>query len=216
MKLITEINDCVTRILEEAAEPNKKGYYIEGIFLQSDMENRNHRIYPLNLLQREVARYNKDYIKESRAVGELGHPDTPNINYERVSHKILSLEQDGKNFIGKAKIIDTPFGKIVKNLMDENIKIGVSSRGMGSLKPMKEAQMVQDDYFLATAADIVADPSAPDAFVQGIMESKEWIWDNGIIKEADIAKIRADVLGATRKNLEEVKLRSFENFLKRL
>jgi hypothetical protein len=215
MKLITETIEHVN-CLVEAVEGAPKQYFIEGVFLQSELENRNRRVYPKAVLEREVARYVKDFVNENRAVGELGHPDTPNINLDRVSHKIISLREDGNNFIGKAKILDTPFGRIVKNFMDEGIKIGVSSRGMGSLKPMKEAQMVQDDYFLATAADIVADPSAPDAFVHGIMENKEWIWENGIIKEADIAQIRKDILGASRKQLEEVTLRNFSNFLKRL
>ena len=213
MKLITETIEHVN-CLVEAKEGQPKQYFIEGVFLQSELENRNKRIYPKAILEREVSRYVKDFVEQNRAVGELGHPDTPNINLDRVSHKIISLREDGNNFIGKAKILDTPFGRIVKNFMDEGIKIGVSSRGMGSLKSIKEAHLVQDDYFLATAADIVADPSAPDAFVHGIMENKEWIWENGIIKEADIAKIRQDILGASRKQLEEVTLRNFQNFLK--
>jgi hypothetical protein len=214
MKLITETIEDVKCLTEE--KEGKKSYFIEGIFLQSEVENRNHRVYPKSVLQREVARYVKEYIEPKRAFGELGHPDSPHINLDRVSHMIVDLHEDGNNFIGKAKILDTPFGKIVKNFMDEGATIGVSSRGMGSLKPMKEAQLVQDDYYLATAADIVADPSAPDAFVRGIMENKEWMWNNGLIKEADIAKIRDEILGASRKQLEEVTLRNFESFLKRL
>jgi hypothetical protein len=214
MKLITEKVEDVKYLVEE--KEGKKNYYIEGVFLQSEVENKNHRIYPKSVLQRECARYNKDYIREDRAVGELGHPDSPNINLDRVSHKIISLKEDGNNFIGKAKIIDTPYGKIVKSLMDEGIKIGVSSRGMGSLKAIKEAQMVQDDYYLATAADIVADPSAPDACVRGIMKNKEWIYENGIIKAADIEAMRTDILRASRKQLEEVTLINFEKFLKLL
>lgn len=214
MKLITESAENVKCLTEE--KDGKKHYFIEGIFLQSEIENRNHRVYPKTVLQREVARYNKDYISENRAVGELGHPDSPTINLDRVSHKIISLKEDGNNFIGKALILETPFGKVVQSLMDGEVKIGVSSRGMGSLKSIKEAQMVQDDYYLATAADIVADPSAPGAFVNGIMENKEWVWNNGIVTEADIAAIRKEILGASRKQLEEVTLRNFENFLKRL
>lgn len=214
MKLITEITETVQYLTEENS--GKKNYFIEGVFLQSEMKNRNGRIYPKSILEREVNRYIKEYVEPKRAFGELGHPDTPTINLDRVSHMIMGLKEDGNNYIGKAKILDTPMGKIVKNLMDEGAKLGVSSRGMGSLKPIKETQMVQDDYYLATAADIVADPSAPDAFVRGIMESKNWIWENGIIKEADIDKIRQDILGASRKQLEEVTLRNFKEFLKSL
>lgn len=214
MKLIRETVEDVNLLVEE--KEGKKKYFIEGIFLQSELQNRNGRIYPKSVLEREVHRYVKDYVNENRAVGELGHPDTPNINLDRVSHKIVSLKEDGNNYIGKALILDTNYGKTVQSLLDGGVRLGVSSRGMGSLKPMKEAQMVQDDYYLATAADIVADPSAPDAFVSGLMENKEWVWNNGIIQEADIAKLRQDILGATRKNLEEVTLRNFENFLKKL
>jgi hypothetical protein len=222
MKLIREINDTVQTILEEAASDGnkKKNYYVEGIFLQSELRNRNGRWYPKSILEREVARYNKHYIAENRAVGELGHPDTPTINYDRASHKFLSLKEDQNNFIGRAKILDTPMGKIVKNLMDEDIKIGMSSRGMGSLKmvDMKEGamQMVQDDYYLATAGDIVADPSAPDAFLRGIMESKEWVWDNGLIKEANVSQMHDEILRAKRRELEEVTLRNWSKFLKEL
>ena len=214
MKLIRETVEDVNLLVEE--KEGKKKYFIEGIFLQSELQNRNGRIYPKSVLEREVHRYVKDYVNENRAVGELGHPDTPNINLDRVSHKIVSLKEDGNNYIGKALILDTNYGKTVQSLLDGGVRLGVSSRGMGSLKPMKEAQMVQDDYYLATAADIVADPSAPDAFVSGLMENKEWVWNNGIIQEADIAKLRQDILGATKKNLEEVTLRNFENFLKKL
>ena len=214
MKLITETLEEVKYLTEENG--GKKTHFIEGIFLQSEVENRNHRVYPKSVLAREVGRYNEEFVNKNRAYGELGHPDSPSINLDRVSHMIVSLKEDGNNFIGKARILDTPYGDIVKGIMNGGGSLGVSSRGMGSLKPMKEAQLVQDDYYLATAADIVADPSAPDAFVRGIMENKEWIWENGIIKEADIAQIRKDILGASRKNLEEVTLRNFENFLKRL
>lgn len=222
MKLIREINDTVQTVLEEAAPDGskKKNYYVEGIFLQSELRNRNGRWYPKPILEREVARYNKQYILENRAVGELGHPDTPTINYDRASHKFLSLKEDGNNFVGRAKILDTPMGKIVKNLMDEDIKIGMSSRGMGSLKmvDMKEGamQMVQNDYYLATAGDIVADPSAPDAFLRGIMESKEWIWENGIIKEASVSQMHDEIIRAKRRELEEVTLRNWNKFLNEL
>ena len=212
MKLIREEVTEPAKILIEEKE-GKKSHFIEGVFLQSELQNRNGRVYPKPILEREVNRYIKEYVEPKRAFGELGHPDTPTLNLDRVSHMILSLKEDGNNWVGKAKIMDTPMGRIVKSLMDEGATLGVSSRGMGSLKPMKEAQMVQDDYYLATAADIVADPSAPDAFVRGIMEKKEWIWDNGIIKEADIAQIHKDILGASRKQIEELTLKNFEKFL---
>lgn len=215
MKLLVEnINDA--RVLKEEKD-GKKSYFIEGVFLQSELKNKNGRFYPKHILEREVNRYVKDYINEKRAVGELGHPDTPNINYDRCSHKIISLTENGNNWIGKAKIMEQmPTGKIVKALMDEDVKFGVSSRGMGSLKAMRESQMVQDDYYLATPADIVSDPSAPDAFVRGIMENKEWVWENGIIKEASIAKMKSEIMSASRKQFEEVALRCFDSFLKNL
>lgn len=214
MKLLTELTEEVKLITEE--KEGKKNFYIEGVFLQSEIENRNHRIYPKAVLAREVSRYVREFVDKNRAFGELGHPDSPNINPERISHRIISLKEDGNNFWGKAMVHNTPYGNIVKGIMEDGGALGVSSRGMGSLKPIKEAQMVQDDYFLATAGDIVVDPSAPDAMVRGIMENKEWIWNNGIIKEVDIAQIRKDILGATRKQLEEVTLRNFEKFLKSL
>jgi hypothetical protein len=222
MKLIREINDTVQKILEEATADGskRKNYFVEGIFMQSELRNRNGRWYPKHILQREAARYNKQYIQENRAVGELGHPDTPTVNYDRASHKFLSLIEDSNNFVGKAKILDTPMGKIVKNLMDEDIKIGMSTRGMGSLKmvDMKEGtmQMVQDDYYLATAGDIVADPSAPDAFLRGIMESKEWVWDNGIVKEVNISAMHEEILRAKRRDLEETTLKNWQKFLNEL
>ena len=215
MKLIREeVNQPVKLLVEE--KEGKKNYFIEGVFLQSEMLNKNNRMYPKAILAREVDRYVKEYVTPKRAFGELGHPDTPTVNLDRVSHMIVELKEDGNNFIGKAKIMDTPMGRIVKNFMDEGATLGVSSRGMGSLKPMKEAQMVQDDYYLATAADIVADPSAPDAFVRGIMENREYLWNNGIICEADIAQIKKEILGASRKQLEEITLREFEGFLRKL
>ena len=185
MKLISETVEDVNYLIEDD-ESGKKNYRIRGPFLQAEIKNRNGRIYPMNILEKEVGRYNKEYIQKNRAFGELGHPDGPTVNLERVSHMITALTADGTNFIGEAKIMDTPYGKIVKNLIDEGAKLGVSSRGMGSLVPQRGAQVVKDDFYLATAADIVADPSAPNAFVEGIMEGKEWVWDNGAVKEMDI------------------------------
>ena len=185
MKLISETVEDVNYLIEDD-ETGKKNYKIRGPFLQAEIKNRNGRIYPMNILEKEVHRYNKEYIQKNRAFGELGHPDGPTVNLERVSHMITGLHPDGTNFIGEAKVMDTPYGKIVKNLIDEGAKLGVSSRGMGSLVPSRGAQVVKDDFYLATAADIVADPSAPNAFVEGIMEGKEWIWDNGAVKEMDI------------------------------
>jgi hypothetical protein len=214
MKLLRELTEDVKYITEE--KDGKKNLYIQGIFLQSEIENRNHRVYPKDLLQREVARYVKEYVTPGRAFGELGHPETPNINLDRVSHRIVSLTEEGNNFVGKAIVTNEGHGKIVHGLIDCGGQLGVSSRGMGSLKPMKEAQMVQDDYYLATAGDIVADPSAPDAMVQGIMEGKEWIWDNGIIKEVDVATMHKSIKAASRKQLEEVAIKNFEKLLKLL
>ena len=185
VKLFTEAVDEVEYITE-ATEGGGKNYKIKGIFLQADIKNRNGRVYPMEVLEKEVTRYNKKFINEKRAYGELGHPEGPTVNLERVSHMITKLTPDGKNFMGEAKIMDTPYGKIVKNLIDEGAKLGVSSRGMGSLAPQRGAHVVKDDFYLATAADIVADPSAPNAFVEGIMEGKEWVWDNGAVKEMDI------------------------------
>ena len=189
MKLISEHVDHIDYIVE-AEEDGKKNYRIKGVFMQSEIKNRNGRMYPQHVLEKEVRRYNKEYVNQKRAFGELGHPDGPTVNLERVSHMITKLHPDGKNFMGEAKIMDTPYGKIVKNLIDEGAKLGVSSRGMGSLEPRGKMQVVKDDFYLATAADIVADPSAPNAFVEGIMEGKEWIWDNGIIKEMDIEEYK--------------------------
>ena len=215
MKLICEVNEDIQYELEEA-EGQPKKYFLEGIFMQADQKNRNGRLYPKNILAKEVKRYSEKYIKSNRAFGELGHPDGPTVNLDRVSHMITDLKEDGSNFVGRAKVMDTPYGKIVKNLIDEGAKLGVSSRGMGSLKPDKNAQVVQSDFYLATAADIVADPSAPDAFVEGIMEGKEWIWDNGLIREKDINEYKREIVKAPRKNLEKVKIRAFEDFLLKL
>jgi len=215
MKLIAEEITSVD-FLTEATEDGKKNYFIEGIFLQAELQNRNGRMYPMKVLQREVAKYDENYIRSGRALGELGHPDGPSINLDRVSHKIMSLREDGNNFIGKAKLLDTPMGKIAKNLLDEGVRLGVSSRGMGSIRKEENCNVVCDDFMLATAADIVADPSAPDAFVDGIMEGKEWVWDNGILKEAHIAAIKDEIDQATLINIQERKISAFEKFLKSL
>ena len=189
VKLFSEAVEDV-EFITEAKENGGKNYKIRGIFMQADVKNRNGRVYPLDILEKEVTKYNKNFIKENRAFGELGHPEGPTVNLERVSHMITELHPDGKNFIGEAKIMDTPMGKIVKNLMDEGAKLGVSSRGMGSLDSKNGANYVRDDFYLATAADIVADPSAPNAFVEGIMEGKEWIWNNGSLVEAHVANLK--------------------------
>jgi len=216
MKLICEDNFEEVQYLHEEKD-GKKSLHIEGVFMQGDIKNRNGRVYPRAILANEVARYNKEYIEKKRAYGELGHPQGPTINLERVSHLITSLRQEGSNFIGKAKIMtETPYGKIVESLMKEGAQLGVSSRGMGSLQQKGGAQEVQKDFYLATAADIVADPSAPSAFVNGIMESKEWVWDNGMIREADIADMQNEVKTASRSELENVKLKVFEDFLSKL
>ena len=214
IKLFSEAVEDAELLIEED-EKGGKNYKIRGIFMQADIKNRNGRVYPMEVLQKEVSKYNKNFIKENRAFGELGHPDGPTVNLERVSHMITDLHPDGKNFIGEAKIMDTPMGKIVKNLMDEGAKLGVSSRGMGSLDQKNGANYVRDDFYLATAADIVAAPSAPNAFVEGIMEGREWIWDNGIIKEAEIAKMKQNIAKNQRRkaNFEALE---FAKFLKKL
>jgi len=214
MRLIAEEITTVDFICED--KEGKKNYFIEGVFLQAELKNRNNRMYPLKTLSKEVAKYDENYIRKGRALGELGHPDGPSINLDRVSHKILSLKEDGNNFIGKAKLLDTPMGGIAKNLLDEGVKLGVSSRGMGSIRKEENCNVVMDDFMLATAADIVADPSAPDAFVNGIMEGKEWVWDNGILKEAAVAEIKQEIDQATLINLQERKVSAFEAFLKSL
>ena len=211
MKLITETIEDVQVITEGKGDSKK--LYIEGVFLQSELKNRNGRMYPFSVLQKEVNRYNEEYIKTSRALGELGHPDGPTVNLDRVSHRIVSLEEDGTNFRGKAQILDTPMGKIASSLLGEGVKLGVSSRGMGSIDKREDVNVVMADFMLATASDIVADPSAPDAFVNGIMEGKEWAWDNGILKETKVAKYQSYMNNATRRNLEERTLRVFEDFL---
>jgi hypothetical protein len=216
MKLITEINEEVKFITEDV-EDGKKNMFIEGIFMQAEQQNRNGRMYPLPVMQREVSRYINEYVNKNRAYGELGHPEGPTINLERVSHMIKELRQDGNNFIGKAKIMDTPYGNIVKNLINEGATVGVSTRGLGSLKEGKGGmKVVQDDFYLATAADIVADPSAPDAFVQGIMENREWVYVAGRWTERDIEESKEIVKKVNRKDLEKAKLQIFENFIRKL
>jgi hypothetical protein len=215
MKLICELQEAVNyELLEEENKP--KQYFIEGIFIQSERKNKNGRIYPLEVLEKEVDRYVSEYVEPKRAFGELGHPDGPTVNLDRASHMIQSLKKEGKNFVGRAKILDTPNGKIVKSLIDEGARLGVSSRGMGTLKPEKKAQVVQNDFYLATAADIVADPSAPNAFVEGIMEGVEWIWDNGLLKAQDVERARDNIRSASSRELEEVKLNEFKNLLSKL
>lgn len=214
MKLITENIQDINVLVEETA--GKKHLYIEGVFLQSEVKNRNGRVYPFNILNREVERYTEQYVKTGRALGELGHPDGPSVNLDRVSHRIVELRSQGSDFYGKARILETPLGNIAKSLLEEGVKLGVSSRGMGSLEERNGTNYVRDDFMLATAADIVADPSAPDAFVNGIMEGKEWIWDNGILREHQIAKYHRYISESTRKNMEERKLKSFEHFLSNL
>ena len=216
MKLIREEIESVEFITEE--KNGKKSLYIEGIFLQGNIKNRNGRMYPMETLQKEVNRYNEAHVQSGRALGELGHPDGPTVNLDRVSHKIVSLKESGSNFIGRAKILDTPMGSIASSLIKEGVKLGVSSRGIGSLKPTKEGfNVVGDDFMLATAADIVADPSAPDAFVEGIMEGKEWIWEGNTFREqiANQTKNKIESL-ATQKRLEEHKLSLFNEFINSL
>jgi len=214
MRLITENIEDIQILSEE--KDGKKHLYIEGVFLQSEIKNRNGRIYPLSVLEKEVGRYNEEYIKTGRALGELGHPDGPTVNLDRVSHRITSLKAEGTNFMGKAQILATPMGNIARNLLEEGVKLGVSSRGMGSIDRQESASYVMDDFMLATAADIVADPSAPDAFVNGIMEGKEWVWDNGILKEKEIAEIKSEIDHSSRIALEEKTLKAFERFISAL
>ena len=215
MKLIKEHTETVNYLIEEDKETGQKNYNLEGVFLQADIKNRNGRIYPVDILDKEVKRYMKENVKKNRAYGELGHPDSPTINLDRVSHMIKDLKLEGKNFVGKAKIMDTPYGKIVKSLIDEGASLGVSSRGMGSLKTTKDGSSeVQKDFMLATAADIVADPSAPDAFVRGVMEGKEWMFVDGKFVEQDIDAVKSSITKATRSQLEEAKLFAFAKFLK--
>ena len=215
MKLISEEATNVEFLTE--ATKSGKNYFIEGVFMQAETKNRNGRIYPKEVLVKEAKRYTKEFIESKRAFGELGHPDGPTVNLERVSHMITELVEVDQNFMGRAKIMDTPYGKIVKNLIDEGARLGVSSRGMGSLKPGKDGiQEVQGDFYLATAADIVADPSAPDAFVAGIMEGKEWVWDNGLLKERQIQEYKDQIEKSSRKDREQTLVKSFEDFISKL
>jgi hypothetical protein len=214
MRLITENIEDIQILTEE--QDGKQHLYIEGVFLQSEIKNRNGRIYPFSVLEKEVGRYNEEYVTKGRALGELGHPDGPTVNLDRVSHRITSLKAEGKNFMGKARILETPMGNIAKSLLGEGVKLGVSSRGMGSIDRQESASYVMDDFMLATAADIVADPSAPDAFVNGIMEGKEWVWDNGLLKEKHIAEMKAEIDNSSRFELEEKTLQAFERFISAL
>ena len=217
LKLISEhIEQDTDYLIEQDEKTGNKNYKIKGIFMQADIKNRNGRIYPMEVLQKEVKRYNKQYINEKRAFGELGHPDGPTVNLERASHMITALYPDGKNFIGEAKILGTPMGEIVKSLMDDGAKLGVSSRGMGSLDQKNGANYVRNDFYLATAADIVADPSAPNAFVEGIMGGKEWVWNNGLIKEADIAQMKDNIEENHAKRNPNADALEFAKFLQKL
>ena len=214
MKLITETIEDVQVLTEE--RNGKKDYKIKGVFMQADIKNRNGRVYPVETLAKEVRRYSKEFIEKKRAFGELGHPDGPTVNLERVSHMITSLRPEGKNFIGEAKVMDTPYGKIVKNLIDEGAVLGVASRGMGSIQQQGGRNLVGKDFYLATAADIVADPSAPDAFVEGIMEGKEWVWDNGMLKSVTVEQYKSEIKKARRSELAEVKSKVFADFMSKL
>lgn len=217
MKLISEFNDyAVAPVIVEENEKGEKEYFIEGVFMQSDIKNRNGRIYPEQVMKKEVDRYRKEFVDKDRAFGELGHPDGPTINLDKVSHMITKLEQDGKNFMGRAKILSTPNGQIVRNLINDGAKLGVSSRGLGSLETRGGAQVVKDDFQLATAADIVADPSAPEAFVEGIMEGVEWYYDSGILKMKDAEQMRKEIRTAKASKLQETKLNLWKKFVENL
>lgn len=214
MKLITETTQSDIQVLTEDKN-GQKNYYIKGVFMESDTKNRNGRMYPTEIMGKEIGRYNNEYVKQNRAMGELGHPEGPTVNLERVSHIIKNLSVDGKQIIGEAKIMDTPYGKIVKNLIDEGAKLGVSSRGMGSLKEQDGVNVVQEDFMLA-AVDVVADPSAPNAFVNGIMEGKEWIWDNGVLKPVVIENYKKVIKNTPSRKLEEQAIRLFRDFISKL
>jgi hypothetical protein len=215
MKLISEQVEQVEFILEEK-DGSEKNYKIKGIFLQGEVKNRNGRVYPMEVLDKEVKRYNKEFIEQNRAMGELGHPEGPTVNLDRVSHMVTSLQKEGKNYIGEAKIMSTPMGNIVKNLIDDGAKLGVSSRGMGSLVDKGGVKYVNKDFYLATAADIVADPSAPQAFVEGIYEGKEWIWDNGLLKEVEVQRIKEDFERSVRSKNAKAQALAFAKFLRKL
>lgn len=217
MKLIREFTESVKYLVETPKGETTKTYFIEGVFLQGEIKNRNGRIYPMEIMKKEVERYTKENIEKNRAYGELGHPDSPTINLDRVSHMIKELKLEGNNYVGKAKIMDTPYGKIVKSLIDEGANLGVSSRGMGSLRAKNDGtQLVQGDFMLATAGDIVADPSAPDAFVRGVMEGKEWVFVDGKFLEKDIEQVRKEIASTNRIALAEAQAIQFANFLKKI
>ena len=215
MKLIREEIETAKVTITEGKN-GKKNHFIEGVFLQGEIKNRNGRMYPISTLQREAVNYNKKYIEKGRALGELGHPDGPTINLDRVSHLITSLKQEGNNYVGKARLLDTPMGNIAKNLIDEGVKLGVSSRGLGTIRERDGVKVVMDDFMLATAADIVADPSAPDAFVNGIMEGKEWIYNNGSVQEQTVEQIKKRIDNAALNQMEQVKLSAFNQFMQSL
>jgi hypothetical protein len=214
MKLITETTQSEIQVLTEEKN-GQKNYFIKGVFMESDTKNRNGRVYPGEIMEKEIGRYTNEYVKQNRAMGELGHPEGPTVNLERVSHIIKNLSVDGKQIIGEAKIMDTPYGKIVKNLIDEGAKLGVSSRGMGSLKEQDGVNVVQEDFMLA-AVDVVADPSAPNAFVNGIMEGKEWIWDNGVLKPVVIENYKKIIKKTSSRRLEEQAIHLFKDFISKL
>ena len=217
MRLISEnFVDNVEYITEQDDKTGKKNYKLKGVFMQSEIKNRNGRVYPFEVLDKEVKRYNKEFIDEKRAYGELGHPEGPTVNLDKVSHMVTSLKPDGKNFIGEAKVMSTPMGNIVKNIMDDGGKLAVSSRGMGSLEQKNGANYVKDDFYLATAADIVADPSAPNAFVDGIMEGKEWVWNNGLLQEQEVAEIKNEMERNIRSRKANYQALAFAKFLKKL
>ena len=217
MRLISEnFVDNVEYITEQDEKTGKKNYKLKGVFMQSEIKNRNGRVYPFEVLDKEVKRYNKEFIEQNRAYGELGHPDGPTVNLDKVSHMVTSLKPDGKNFIGEAKVMGTPMGEIVKNIMDDGGKLAVSSRGMGSLTKKNGANYVNDDFYLATAADIVADPSAPNAFVEGIMEGKEWVWNNGLLQEQEVARIKDEMERNVRSRKANYQALAFAKFLKNL
>ena len=217
MKLISEFNDySVSPIIVEENEKGQKEYFIEGIFMQSEIKNRNGRIYPKEVMEKEVKRYVKEFVEKDRAFGELGHPDGPTINLDKVSHLITRLEEDGNNYVGRAKILSTPNGQIVRNLIDDGAKLGVSSRGLGSLEQKGGSQYVKDDFQLATAGDIVADPSAPEAFVNGIMEGTEWVYENGLLTARQIDEMQTEIKTAKSSKLEEVKLNQWKRFVENL
>ena len=216
MKLIKELNEDLQFIVEESSDNGKKSLFIEGVFLQADLKNRNGRMYPKEIMAKEVNRYVKEQVNTKRAYGELGHPEGPNINLDRVSHMIVSLREDGNNWIGRAKILDTPMGNIASSLIKEGAGLGVSSRGLGTLKEVNGINEVQDDFMLATAADIVADPSAPDAYIQGIMESKEWLFVKGVWQDREIEETKNLIKKTSSRNLSETKVKAFEAFLDKI